>query len=125
MRPTLLAFFGLLGLLGSLGLGCQDVGVVGEQPDCEPACAPGTFCMLDLLLCVECAQDQDCTSDRPFCEGFACVECRIADDCPMFDGDDDEDDQRTCEHGTCTLPEQGFDSTEESEHAGGFDADDP
>jgi len=125
MRSARLAASCLVGLLGALGLGgCQDVGVVGEQPDCEPACGPDTFCMLELLQCVECAQDDDCGSGHPFCEGFACAECRSDDDCPKLDDDEDEDDQRTCDEGTCVPSAHAFDSTDMPESDDGEEEED-
>jgi hypothetical protein len=79
---------------------CPDPGVVGiaEHEPCLDGCPPNEHCLDAMDMCVECEQNDDCTtSDRPYCNAFACVACPAGESCAP-------EPQPSCQDGGCPGP---------------------
>jgi hypothetical protein len=109
-------------------LGCEDNGVVGEEPaalECEPACAADESCDRDRGTCIPCgddceqpvdagpdacdgSDDESCDDDAPMCADGGCSQCEEDDDC-------DGEGSRECQNGLCVQTEDNEEEEEEDD----------
>jgi len=99
----------------ALAASCEVEGVVGERPDCEPACGAGEICDPERVICVACPgddDDDDCSPDAGACVAGRCVACTSDPDCP---------DELECAEDRCVEPDDDDDDDEDPSGSGGED----